>query len=369
MTTPPPILQFPPNRVRRNYRGGKLLDQLQGNPNPCDGETPEDWIASTTPAINPGLPPMVGEGLAECLLPDNRRALLRDVLQTHGDFYLGKEHLEIHGTELGFLAKLLDCSMRLHIQAHPTAAFARQHLGSKWGKFETYLIIGSREGVQPSILLGFQRPPTPAEWRRIILEQDLEAMAACFDPVPVKPGEVWMVPGGLPHALGEGLLLLEVMEPSDLVVRCEHTREGIEVPPAARYMGRDPDLALQIFDFTPLPLSEVQRRYRVVPQIEKATSAWSGELLIGPTQTSAFEIRRFTIHNRATVSLPACASVCLVIDGTGFVRCGTEKIPLRRGSTFLAAALAGELDFEPMNDDSLMFACVTPGAGSFEAVS
>ena len=40
------------------------------------------------------------------------------------------------------------------------------------------------------------------------------------------PGDVWIVPGGLPHAIGAGVLMVEVMEPSDWVVRCEFEREG-----------------------------------------------------------------------------------------------------------------------------------------------
>lgn len=361
---PPPVILLPPNRVRRNYRGGKFLDMLQGEAVPRDGDRPEDWLASTTPAVNPGLPPVADEGLASCELPGGERVLVRDLLLANGDYYFGVRHFAERGAGLGFLAKLLDASMRLHIQAHPTAEFAQRHLNSRWGKFETYVIMGCREGVEPYILLGFQRPPSPGEWRRIVLEQDLAAMVACFDPVPAKPGEVWMVPGGLPHALGEGLLLLEVMEPSDLVVRCEHTREGIEVPPAGRYMGRDPDLALQIFDFTPLPVAEVGRRYRVLPVSEKSTAAWSTELLIGPEQTSAFEIRRFTIRESSTIPLNGCIGVWVVLAGTGLLRCGPVELPLKQGAKFLAAAQIGALDFEPMGDQPLLLACCNPGIGT-----
>lgn len=357
MIHPPPLFLLPPNRVRRNYRGGKLLDVLQGESAPRDGNRPEDWIASTTPAMNPGLPPVADEGLAACVLPDGARVLLRDLFRAEGGYYLGQPHLAERGTELGFLAKLLDASMRLHIQAHPTAAFAREHLGSKWGKFETYLIIGCREGIPPSILLGFQRPPPPVEWRRIILEQDLEAMAACFDPVPVRPGEVWMVPGGLPHALGEGLILLEVMEPSDLVVRCEHTREGIEVPPTARYMGRDPDLALQIFDFAPRSVDEVTRRYRVAPMPEIETETYSKELLIGREQTSAFREYRFTIRTSASIPLESCVSIWIVLGGSGSIAIGTSKIAVGKGSKFLVAAAEETLSVEPEGGDLLMACC------------
>lgn len=359
---PPPILALPPNRVRRNYRGGMLLDSWQGQPVPCDGETPEDWMASTTLAINPGLPTLENEGLSECFLPDGKRVFVRDLFKARGDFYLGRAHREAHGSELGFLAKLLDSSMRLHIQAHPTAAFAQRYLNSKWGKFETYLILGCRDGIEPSILLGFQRPPTPAEWRRIILEQDLAAMEECFDPIPVKPGEVWMVPGGLPHALGEGLLVLEVMEPSDLVVRCEHSRGGIEVPPAARYMGRDPGLALQIFDFTALPTDEVARRYRVEPVAENQTAAWSSELMIGSRQTHAFETRRYTIHRRVTLPRLPRLGIWVVLEGRGRVRSEGTELTLQRGTKFLTAAQAHELDFQPAEKDSLRLACCSPGA-------
>jgi len=353
----PPILLLPPNRVRRNYRGGKLLDAIQGADVPNDGNTPEDWIASTTEAVNPGWPPVSNEGLAACVLPDGGYMLLRDLFHSNGDFYLGRRHMTERGPELGFLAKLLDAGMRLHIQAHPTAEFARAHLGSRWGKFETYLILDCREGSRPVINLGFQRPPEPAEWRRIILEQDLEAMAECFDPVPVKPGEVWMVPGGLPHALGEGLLLLEVMEPSDLVVRCEHTLEGIEVPPAGRYMGRDPELAMQIFDFTPLSVDDVTRRYRIAPTLETETGAYSKELLIGREQTDAFREYRHTIRTSASIPLEPCVSVWVVIGGSGAVAIGASKIEVGKGSKFLVAAAADTLNVEPEYGDLLMASC------------
>jgi mannose-6-phosphate isomerase len=366
---PPAILSLPPNRVRRNYRGGMLLDTWQGATHPIDSDAPEDWMASTTLAMNPGMPEVLNEGLASASLPGGEPVFLRDLFRVHGDFYLGPEHLKRHGTQLGFLAKLLDSSMRLHIQAHPTAAFAQKHLDSKWGKFETYLILGCREGIEPSILLGFQRPPTPAEWRRIIVEQDLAAMAACFDPIPVKTGQVWMVPGGLPHALGEGLLVLEVMEPTDWVVRCEHTRGGIEVPPAARYMGRDPDLALQIFDYAPMSADEVARKYRVEPVMEHQTSGYSCEQLIGPAHTGTFETRRYTIRSKAVTGplSPARLGLWVVLEGSGRVQSGGMELALHRGVKFISAAQTPLLEFTSTGETPLLLVCCSPGSGEGQA--
>ena len=52
-------------------------------------------------------------------------------------------------------------------------------------------------------------------------KQDKARMDGCFEKIPVQVGEVWYIPGGMPHAIGEGITMLEMMEPSDLVVRCE----------------------------------------------------------------------------------------------------------------------------------------------------
>jgi mannose-6-phosphate isomerase len=425
----PLLLELPANRVRRNYRGGAQLEALEAlargtvpfveksvekgdSPPPQDSDRPEDWIASTVEARNPGLPPIPGEGLAHALGPDGRRVLVRDLFQRAPEHFLGREHVARLGTDLGFLVKLLDSAMRLHVQAHPTAAFARQHLHSRWGKLETYVVLGvrgvtERRGTVPffeksvengdevrsspaaglarrslshrgtvpffeksvergdsprgCIRLGFQRPPTPAEWRRIVFEQDIAAMDACFDPIPVEPGEVWVVPGGLPHAIGEGLLVIEAMEPTDLVVRCEFEREGIVVPPAARFMGRDPDFALSVFDYTPLSADEVRARYCVAPRRTREEVLFLEEQLIGPAQTECFTISRQVIGRPIYVEKPACVEVGIVVEGAGVVSAGKERIIVRPGAKFLVAAAAEGVTYEPADDGRLVVILCRPG--------
>ena len=43
-----------PNRVWRTYLGGATLDAIYGKPAPADSHFPEDWILSTTRAVNAG---------------------------------------------------------------------------------------------------------------------------------------------------------------------------------------------------------------------------------------------------------------------------------------------------------------------------
>jgi mannose-6-phosphate isomerase len=354
---PLPLIPLSPNRVRRNYLGGRLLDEGENNPAPRDGNCPEDWLASTVRATNPGMKPILDEGLTFVQTSPGSKVALRDVLEKDPAFYFGAAHVERLGGQLGFLAKLLDSSMRLHTQAHPTREFARKHLGSPWGKLEAYVILGVRDEGNSYIRLGFQRPPTPQEWKRIVLEQDIAAMDACFDRVPVRVGEVWLVPGGLPHAIGEGILMLEIMEPSDLVVRCEFDREGATVPPEARFMQLPVDLALQIFDFTPLSVAEVTDRYRIAP-----TPINDGEeILIGPGQTDCFRVTRLTVSTPKPLPVSDRLRLGVVTRGQGLLTVGRQSIPLRPGARFLVAASAPKAEISLSTKSPLELLFCAPG--------
>ena len=128
--------------------------------------------------------------------------------------------------------------MRLHVQAHPSTRFANEVMGMPYGKLECYYILHVRDGISPYIRLGFQQYA-----RKRWLEGNCGETGTrpgwngCFEKIPVQVGEVWYIPGGMPHAIGEGITMLEIMEPSDLVVRCEFEREGIVVPEDGRFDG------------------------------------------------------------------------------------------------------------------------------------
>ena len=336
------------------------MDQLEGVPLPRDGERPEDWLASTVTAVNPGMEAIPNEGLALVPSAEGDLVTLEDLFRGAPEYYFGERHLDRAGPELGFLAKLLDSAMRLHVQAHPTAKFARKHLGSRYGKLESYVILGVRDEANAYIRLGFQRPPSPAEWKRIVLEQDIAAMDACFDRIPVRVGEAWLVPGGLPHAIGEGILLLEVMEPSDLVVRCEFEREGVVVPPQARFMQSPVDLALAIFDYTPLPATEVEARYKLKPEMIGDAE----ERLIGPSQTDCFSVTRLTVSGRMGLAPRESVRIGVVASGRGMLTVEDSSLQLRPGTRFLLAAGAPEGEVVAEEGERLQILFCWPGGGS-----
>ena len=169
MAPPRTFLRLPPNRVWRTYLGGRTLDQLAASPAPADTHFPEDWIASTTRAINPPdatrhtdsgsqlsvLNAQLPEGLSPVHFGDDPTPHnFADLLAADPAYYLGAAHAARFGASPQLLVKFLDPSIRLHLQAHPTAAFAQKFLQAPSGKTEAYHILAVRdETLQARVFL------------------------------------------------------------------------------------------------------------------------------------------------------------------------------------------------------------------------
>lgn len=347
------IIQLPPNRVWRTYDGGRCLDELAGISPAADGPMPEDWVASTTSATNPGR-----EALREgpsLVTVAGQSVALTELLAADPVYMLGETHVRRFGSDPRLLVKLLDPSIRLHLQVHPTAEVAQRHLGATSGKTEAYHILSVRpETTDPAIYLGFRHPPTKAQLKTWIEAQDITALLAAMNRVPVQTGDTLLVPGGVPHALGAGLFLIEIQEPSDLVVRFEFSRGGRVLPESARFMERGLDFCLDIFDLSPWPPERVRREAFCRPQRhrELGPGAWQ-DTLIGPAQTPCFNVRQ-TRLTQPCVKTETSLHLLFVTAGSCALDAGSERIPLVRGQKVLVPSGLGPLHLLPTPDCTLL---------------
>ncbi|TXR54138.1 class I mannose-6-phosphate isomerase [Reinekea thalattae] len=289
------LIRFLPNRVWRTYTGGKVLDCLENKTDPQDSHFPEDWIGSTTRAINPDRE-HISEGISSAVIGADIVAF-DELLRTDPAYFLGEQHVEQFGANPMLLVKFLDSSVRLHFQAHPTAEFARKHLNSNHGKAEGYYILQVREGIEnPYVYVGFQHPPAKKDFKAMIEQQDIEAIERCFEKVPVKPGDCLFIPGGAPHAIGEGILMLEIMEPSDWAVRFEFTKSGYTMPESARFMNRDLDFCMQVFDFSQLTVAQaIEKFQQPAKRLREFNAASFQDSLIDQRATDKFRVKRSTL--------------------------------------------------------------------------
>ena len=351
----------------RTYPGGRTLDELAGAPRPADSHLAEDWIASTTRAVNRGREEIV-EGISQVRVGlDPTARDFAELLASDPGYFLGAAHVKKYGAQPQLLVKFLDSGTRLHFQAHPTREFAQRVLGAPSGKTEAYYVLGCRAGApnpaaEPTgyLYIGFQRPPTPAQLREYIVTQNIAAIEACFDRIPVKPGDAFIIPGGTPHALGAGLFLVEIQEPSDLVVRFEFERAGYVLPESARFMNRDVDFALTVFNLNPVTHDVLDTRVRCRPRrIRELGPRSFQDELIGAGQTDCFRVTRTTL-GETVVKDETSAVIAIVTRGAVIAEVGGERHSLDTYEKMFVPAGLGPLKLTPTSAAAEILECFPP---------
>lgn len=360
------LLRLSPNRVWRTYPGGRTLDEIENNPQPADSHMSEDWIGSVTQARNTGREDIV-EGLSTVQIADGPDAPTHDMatlIAADPAYFLGDAHVARHGPSPMLLVKFLDSATRLHFQVHPTRDFAQRVLNKPSGKTEAYYILSTRPDLdEPAyIYVGFQRPPTTDQLKQLVETQDIAGIEACFDKIHVKPGDTFMIPGGTPHALGPGVLMVEIQEPSDLVVRFEFERGGYVLPESARFMDRGLDFALTLFDLTPLTDQAIEERVRCHPQLLRDLgSAGHEDQLIGPEHTDCFRVTRTQLSGTVAREPGAC-SIAIVTQGRVQADTDHGSVTLNTYDRVFIPAGLNTVRWTPLDGPAAVLECHPPAA-------
>jgi mannose-6-phosphate isomerase len=349
-----------PNRVYRFYKGGALIDRFRGAPDAADTDKPEDWVGSITPANNPGAGHPHDEGLSKIALPSGEQVALKTLLEAFPEQTLGAAHLSKYGASTGLLVKLLDSSVRLPIHCHPTRPFARQHFSSIFGKTEAWIVVETRPipGVEPYVMLGFKEGVEKQTFRRQVERQQIADMKAGLHRVPVKPGDIFYVKAGLPHAIGEGVFLIEAQEPTDFSIVAEW--QGFPIAPEDAHIGLGWDVAIDCFDFTNYRQQQLLDEYRLDPLLlreERGGAEWQ---LLGGKTADYFRATRL----RAEGELPIDERgfyIGIVTGGQGVLSGGFGEIELRQGDSFVCTAAVADHAFRPTGEQPLeVVRCLPP---------
>jgi mannose-6-phosphate isomerase len=270
-------LTFEPNLVPTVWGGDKLA-RLYGKP-PWDKPVGESWEVSTVP----GRESVVANGP----LSGQR---LDHLCERLGPELLGEAVVARHGTEFPLLLKLIDASQDLSVQVHPDALQARHLGGDARSKSEAWLILHTAPGAR---LVHGVAPGTTREGLAELIDEGRVEEGLRF--VEVAPGDIVPVPPGTLHAIGAGVVLLELQESSDTTYRFyDYGRLGLDGRPRQLHV----DEALAVVSMrprpataTPQPLPGPGRRELLYRDDAVEMQRWQ---LTGPVEFEA-EASRFTL--------------------------------------------------------------------------
>jgi mannose-6-phosphate isomerase len=137
------------------------------------------------------------------------------------------------------LVKYLFTADKLSVQVHPTDAYARAH-GHERGKSEAWQVLSAEP--RATIALGTLKPMTKDELRRDAEDGTIEDK---LDWKAVKADQFWFSPAGTIHAIGPGLVVVELQQNVDLTYRLYdygsdrelHLDDGVAVADPVPYVA------------------------------------------------------------------------------------------------------------------------------------
>lgn len=156
-----------------------------------------------------------GESLEVSALEDTSSSVLNGVFAGRTLFSLMRDHgAEITGQEGTFplMVKILDAREMLSVQVHPGDEYAMAQQ-NKLGKTEAWLVLGAAPGSY--LYSGLKEGCAPVAE----LCTDDKKMQDALRAVTVQPGDVLYIPHGLVHALGNGIMVYEIQQSSDITYR------------------------------------------------------------------------------------------------------------------------------------------------------
>lgn len=200
-------LLLPPNPIQHFYRGGDRIGALRGFEPETDHQ-PEEWLGATVPRFGES-----SIGLA----PTADGTLLRDHVAADPERWVGGVASDAGDT--GLLVKLLDARQRLPVHVHPARDFAVTHLDCPYGKTEAWYVLHAEP--DSAVYVGWREDIDRDELDRRRDAQDSEWMLSHMNRIPVTAGMSMMCPAGTAHAVGAGLFVAEVQEPTDFSILLE----------------------------------------------------------------------------------------------------------------------------------------------------
>ncbi|MCA9834422.1 MAG: class I mannose-6-phosphate isomerase [Thermomicrobiales bacterium] len=174
-----------------------------------------------------GLPLPEGEAIGEALVTADDAVItagvgvgrtLGDLVQEAPDIRLGADAAAaVSGKHIfPLLVKLIDAAENLSIQVHPDDVLAQPL--NKLGKTEAWHILAS-EG-EGSIYIGLKQDVDTALFMEHAHLLD-GTSAADLRKVQAISGETFLIPAGTVHALGAGVMVYEIQQPSDVTFRLD----------------------------------------------------------------------------------------------------------------------------------------------------
>ncbi len=228
--------------------------------------------------------------------------------------------------ELPLLIKLIDANDRLSVQVHPDDNYAAVYENS-FGKNEMWYIIDAKPGAK--LVAGLKEGVTREKLLKALRENRIEDYLL---QVEVKPGDVLNIPAGIVHSIGEGIVIVEIQQSSDITYRVfDYNR--VDKNGVGRQLHMDK--ALDVINF-----KNELRNAKCEGVKVKVNDTCSRTVFVA---NRYFACERYSVNGGFIEKCDGSKFHTYVfLEGDGIIQTGNINVKVKKGETVFLPAALGE---------------------------
>ena len=315
-------LRFAPIFQYRLWGGRRLSDWLKA-PLPGDGPIGEAWLLSD----RDDHPSRVADGPL-------RGRTIAQLIEQSPQLVLG-QRLE-KSRRFPVLLKFLDVQKMLSVQVHPADDKFELIPQGETGKTEGWVVLEAGAGSR--IYAGLKPGATPQDLSALS-KQSVEATLASFRP---ERGQAILIEAGVVHSLGDGIVVFEIQQNSDVTYRL-YDWDHID-PQSGRARALQVEQALACIDLDQGPV-------RPISPLDEVAQPCKRERLFDEPHFQVWRLQGEVPFSVGAIDKPR---VLVCLDGAGSVDHEDAGFGMERGTVMLLPASVGVCCFRPQRHVTLL---------------
>ena len=259
---------------------------------------------------------------------------IEELIEVYMGDITGDSIFEKFGNEFPLLIKFIEAREDLSIQVHPNNDLARKRHNA-YGKTEMWYILESKPGSK--IYTGFKDGVTKEIYEEAVKKGSIDKL---LNIETAEPGDAFFTPAGRVHAIGAGIVLVEIQQTSDITYRIfDWNRKNTGKEKRELHT----DLALEAIDFK----QSGKNKIRVEPVINKSENLVSCEFFNTDIITFNRPLDKEYYSNDSFV-------VYICIEGEFLICWDGNSDKVTKGETVLLPAMIKEVTLKPINEARLL---------------
>jgi mannose-6-phosphate isomerase len=259
---------------------------------------------------------------------------IEELIEVYMGDITGDSIFEKFGNEFPLLIKFIEAQEDLSIQVHPDNELAKKR-HKAYGKTEMWYILERKEGSK--IYTGFRDGVTREIYEAAVRNGGIEDL---MNVESVDPGDTFFTPAGRVHAIGAGIVLVEIQQTSDITYRIyDWNRKSTGKEKRELHT----DLALDAIDFNQTGKNKI----RLDPVLNETVNLVNCEFF----NTNIIRINK-AIDKEYYFNDSFVVYICL--DGEFSILWDGNAEKITKGETVLLPAMIKEVTLKPMNEARLL---------------